>query len=151
MRAVLQRVTSADVRVDGTLVGSIGPGILVLLGVGQDDEEDDALRLARKTSELRIFADEAGRMNRSLLDIGGGALVVSQFTLYGDVRKGRRPSFVKAASPEKAAVLYERFCEALRERGIPVETGRFQAMMAVRLTNDGPVTILLDSEELKRR
>ncbi len=148
MRAVIQRVTQARVLVDGRVTGEIGAGLVVLLGVGQGDTSDSAKYLAEKTATLRIFADDAGKMNRSLVDIGGAALVVSQFTLYGDARGQRRPSFLKAATPELANVLYEVYCANLRALNVRVETGVFQAMMAVELTNDGPVTILLDSEKL---
>ena len=146
MRAILQRVTRAAVDIDADTVGVIGPGLMVLLGVGQDDTEAEAQTLAKKTSELRIFEDEGGRMNRSLLETGGAALVVSQFTLYADTRKGRRPSFVKAAPPDRAVALYEQYVAALRALGIPVETGRFQAKMQVSLVNDGPVTLILDTD-----
>ena len=146
MRAVLQRVSSASVRVDGEVVGAIGPGLLILLGVHQGDAEADAVALAGKSAVLRIFEDEAGKMNRSVIDIGGGALVVSQFTLYADTRKGRRPSFVDAAPPALAVKVYERFVEALAAQGIPVATGRFQAHMEVSLVNDGPVTLILESD-----
>jgi D-tyrosyl-tRNA(Tyr) deacylase len=148
MRAVVQRVSKARVLVDGSVTGEIGAGLVVLLGVGMGDTSDAAKYLAEKTATLRIFADDAGKMNRSLVDIGGAALVVSQFTLYGDARGQRRPSFLKAAPPEEANRLYEEYCAALRALGVRVETGVFQAMMAVELTNDGPVTILLDSEKL---
>jgi D-tyrosyl-tRNA(Tyr) deacylase len=147
MRAVIQRVTRAEVRVDGAVVGSTGPGVLVLLGVGRADDDPVAERLAARVAELRIFADEAGRTNRSLRDIGGGALVVSQFTLYADTRRGRRPGFGDAAPPELAAALYERFCEALEGSGTTVGRGRFGAAMAVELVNDGPFTIWLDTDE----
>jgi D-tyrosyl-tRNA(Tyr) deacylase len=136
------------VLVDGRVTGEIGMGLVVLLGVGKGDTSDMAKYLAEKTATLRIFADDAGKMNRSLLDIGGAALVVSQFTLYGDARGQRRPSFIKAAPPDEANRLYEEYCAALRGLGVRVETGIFQAMMALELTNDGPVTILLDSEKL---
>jgi len=126
-------------------VGAIGPGILVFLGVGQEDAESDSLYLADKIAHLRIFSDAAGAMNLSLMDTGGAALVVSQFTLLGDCRKGRRPSFAHAARPEKAKALYEHFIRVLKEKEIHVETGRFQEMMDVSLINDGPVTLLLDS------
>lgn len=129
------------------VAGEIGPGMVVLLGVGQDDAAADAAYLAEKIAHLRIFDDAEGKMNRSLLDIAGAALVVSQFTLYGDVRRGRRPGFDRAAPPERARELYEEFVAMLRGCGIRVETGVFQARMAVELTNDGPVTILLDSEK----
>ena len=150
MRAVLQRVTHAAVRIDSETVGAIGPGLVVLLGVAQGDGPEEARRLAAKTVELRIFADDEGRFNLSLLDTDGAALVVSQFTLLADVRKGRRPSFVGAAPPEKAAPLVDAFAGALRERGVSVETGRFGAHMLVELENDGPVTIVLDTADLDR-
>jgi D-tyrosyl-tRNA(Tyr) deacylase len=145
MRAVIQRVSSASVTVEGQVVGAIGAGFLVLLGVGEGDAEADADYLAEKTANLRIFEDDAGKMNLSLREIGGGALVVSQFTLYGDARKGRRPSFIAAARPEEANRLYAYFCDRLHALDIPVARGVFQAMMSVALTNEGPVTILLDS------
>ncbi len=145
MRAVVQRVAEASVRVEGAVVGSIGRGLLVLLGVGQGDAEKDAEALAEKVAHLRIFADEAGHMNRSLLDTGGEVLLVSQFTLYGDARKGRRPSFVDAAPPDEANRLYGLFAARLRAAGLRVEEGVFRAMMDVALVNHGPVTILLDS------
>jgi D-tyrosyl-tRNA(Tyr) deacylase len=145
MRAVVQRVKRARVEVKGSVVGTIGPGLLVFLGVGQDDTQKDSLYLADKIAFLRIFPDAAGAMNLSLMDTGGAALVVSQFTLWGDCRKGRRPSFAHAARPEKARDLYEHFIALLKERGIHVETGQFQEMMDVSLLNDGPVTLLLDS------
>jgi D-tyrosyl-tRNA(Tyr) deacylase len=145
MKAVLQRVSEAEVRVDGGIVGKIGPGLLVLLGVGKGDSEAGAEFLAAKISGLRIFSDEAGKMNRSLLETGGALLAVSQFTLYGDCRKGRRPSFDAAAPPDLARALYEHFVEAVRRSGIRVETGVFQAHMEVSLVNDGPVTLLLES------
>ena len=148
MRAVVQRVTQASVSVGGRCTGRIGAGVLILLGVGQEDTERDARTLAEKTVNLRIFDDDKGQMNRSLLDVGGAALVVSQFTLFGDCRKGRRPSYASAAPPEKARPLYEEFVTALRASGVVAETGEFQAMMAVDLTNDGPVTLLLDSRKL---
>src|SRR5262245_13357868 len=147
MRGVVQRVTEARVDVAGQTVGEIGAGLLVLLGVARDDTAEDAEYLAEKITNLRIFDDEQGKMNRSLLDTGGAMFVVSQFTLYGDVRRGRRPSYSDAAEPEKASELYERFVEIVRGHGIRVETGVFQAMMKVSLTNDGPVTILLDSRK----
>ena len=150
MRAVLQRVTRAAVTVDGETGGAIGPGLVVLLGVAQGDGPDEARRLATKIVELRIFADEEGRFNRSLLDSRGEALVVSQFTLLADVRKGRRPSFGDAAPPEDASQLVDVFAQALRGVGVPVETGRFGARMLVELTNDGPVTIVLDTADLDR-
>ncbi len=148
MRAVIQRVSRAKVSVENKIVGEIGQGILILLGVAVEDLETDARYLLEKTLNLRIFEDAAGKMNLSLLDIKGELLVVSQFTLYGDVRKGRRPSFIKAAAPEKAKRLYEFFVSEARKQIERVETGRFQAMMKVELVNDGPVTILLDSEKL---
>jgi D-aminoacyl-tRNA deacylase len=148
MRAVIQRVSSASVTVDGEVVGSIERGFVVLLGVGAEDDAKDIIYLADKVSNLRIFPDGDGKMNLSLLDIAGTALVVSQFTLYGDCRRGRRPSFTEAAPPERADALYEEFVAALSERGVPVETGVFRAMMDVQLVNDGPVTILLDSKRL---
>jgi len=147
MRAVVQRVKRARVIVTGEVVGEIGPGLLVLAGVGQNDTEADADYLADKIAGLRIFDDEAGRMNRAVGEIGGAVLVVSQFTLYGDVRRGKRPSFDAAARPEQARRLYEYFVDKLRAAGLRCETGRFQEMMEVELVNDGPVTILLDSEK----
>ena len=147
MRAVIQRVSRAKVTVAGEVTGEIGMGLLVLLGVGQQDAESSADYLADKTAGLRIFEDDAGKMNRSVVDVGGAVLVVSQFTLYGDVRKGKRPSFDDAARPEKARALYERFVERIRAAGLRCETGRFQEMMQVELVNDGPVTILVDSEK----
>jgi D-tyrosyl-tRNA(Tyr) deacylase len=147
MRAVVQRVKKSSVEVKGETVGAIGPGLLVLLGVGGQDSERDCEYLANKIAYLRIFSDPDGHMNLSLMDTGGAALVVSQFTLWGDCRKGRRPSFVAAARPEKALSLYERFISLLKDRGIPVATGQFQEMMDVHLINDGPVTLLLDSEK----
>ena len=145
MRAVVQRVIEAKVSVAGEVVGEIGQGLLVLLGVARDDSGDDADYLAEKTANLRVFDDEMGKMNRSLLDVGGAMLIVSQFTLYGDVRRGRRPSYAEAAEPEKANALYNYFVDRIRQQGIRVETGVFQAAMQVSLTNDGPVTILVDS------
>jgi D-tyrosyl-tRNA(Tyr) deacylase len=147
MRAVVERVTEARVRIADETVGEIGAGLLVLLGVARDDFQEDADYLADKTINLRIFADEEGKMNLSLLDTNGAMLVVSQFTLCGDARKGRRPSYIDAAEPEKANALYEYFVERVRARGVKVETGVFQAMMKVGLVNDGPVTILLDSKK----
>ena len=149
MRAVLQRVKEAHVTVDDQVVGRIGPGLLVLLGVGKGDTTAGAEYLAAKILGLRIFPDAAGngKMDRSVLDVGGGVLVVSQFTLYAATRKGRRPSFDAAASPETARVMYEYFVRVVRESGASVETGVFQASMAVSLTNDGPVTLILDSAE----
>jgi len=147
LRAVLQRVSGARVRVGDEIVGEIGPGLLVLLGVGQGDGEADALSLAGKTAALRIFADDQGKMNRSVAEAGGSVLVVSQFTLFGDCRRGRRPGFSAAAPPELANRLYLRYAERLRELGLAVATGVFQAEMAVELVNDGPVTLLLDSRK----
>jgi D-tyrosyl-tRNA(Tyr) deacylase len=147
MRAVVQRVSEASVRVGGDVVGRIGRGLLVLLGVGSGDGDADADALADKTVNLRIFPDESGAMNRSLLDAGGQLLVVSQFTLYGDARKGRRPSFLDAAPPEEANRLYRHFMERARAAGVPVEAGVFRASMDVSLVNEGPVTILLDSRK----
>lgn len=148
MRAVVQRVASASVVVDGEVVGQIERGLLVLLGVGTDDADVDAVALAEKITGLRVFEDEAGKMNLALNDVGGQMLVVSQFTLFGDCRKGRRPSFVEAARPEKAELLYETFVAEIRGQGIHVETGRFQTHMDVSLVNDGPVTLLLDSRKV---
>ncbi|HEX6503533.1 MAG TPA: D-aminoacyl-tRNA deacylase [Terriglobales bacterium] len=145
MRAVVQRVSRARVTVDSQVTGEIGPGLLVLLAVGQGDSQAAADYLADKIAGLRIFEDEQGKMNRSVTDVGGAVLAVSQFTLYGDVRRGRRPSFDAAASPEQARQLYEYFVERLRAAGLRCETGKFQEMMNVELVNDGPVTILLDS------
>ncbi len=145
MRAIIQRVSQASVEVEGRVVGAIGAGLLVLLGVGGGDGETEARQLATKTAQLRIFADEAGRFDRSLIDSGGAALVVSQFTLYADTRKGRRPSFTDAAPPEIAAPLVEVYAAALRGLGVPVESGVFGASMRVALVNEGPVTISLDS------
>jgi D-tyrosyl-tRNA(Tyr) deacylase len=147
MRAVIQRVSQAKVTVDGETVGEIGKGVLIFLGVSHDDSEKEAVYLLDKTLSLRIFEDKTGKMNLSLLDVKGELLVVSQFTLYGDVRKGRRPSFIKAAAPEKASTLYNFFVSQAREQIEKVATGQFQAMMDVKLVNDGPVTILLDSEK----
>lgn len=146
MRAVLQRVQHAQVVVDGNVVGKIGHGFLVLLGVGKADTEDDARYLAGKIAGMRIFSDAEGKFNLALADIGGAVLLVSQFTLYADTRKGRRPSFIDAALPEPAEALVERCAHYLREAGIAVESGKFGAHMEVSLLNDGPVTILLDSE-----
>jgi D-tyrosyl-tRNA(Tyr) deacylase len=143
MRAVVQRVAEAAVTVDGATVGQIGPGLVVLLGVAHDDDAAMAAALAGKVARLRIFEDEAGQMNRSVLDTGGAVLAVSQFTLLGDTRKGNRPSFIAAARPEAAEPLYERFVAALRELGVEVATGRFRTAMRVALVNDGPVTIIL--------
>ena len=145
MRAVLQRVTHARVLVEGKVAGEIGAGLLVLLGVGKEDTPATAAHLAEKTAQLRIFNDAQGKMNISLLEIGGAALVVSQFTLYGDTSRGRRPAFVDAAPPAEAKQLYEEYVRCLQVAGVRVETGVFQAHMEVELVNDGPVTILLDS------
>jgi len=147
MRVVAQRVSRAKVLVGGDVRGEIGAGLMILLGVGREDTAGVAAMLAGKTANLRVFEDDNGKMNLSLLDVKGAALVVSQFTLYGDARGGRRPSFIAAAPPEQAKALYEEFCEALRKLGVPVATGTFQAMMSVELVNEGPVTILLDSEK----
>ena len=147
MRAVLQRVSHARVLVDGRVTGEIAAGLVILLGVGQGDSTEAAAYLAEKTAHLRIFDDDQGKMNRSLLDVGGAALVVSQFTLYGDARGQRRPSFIRAAPPEEGKRLYEEFVRALRALGVRVETGVFQARMSVELSDDGPVTLLLDSEK----
>jgi D-tyrosyl-tRNA(Tyr) deacylase len=148
VRALVQRVSSASVRVGGELVGEIGTGLVVLLGVGEGDGSEEGARLADKVSRLRVFDGEengkAGRMDRSLLDLGGSALCISQFTLYGDTRRGLRPSFTGAAEPERAERLYEEFCEALEARGVHVERGRFGARMSVALVNEGPVTLLVE-------
>lgn len=148
MRCVIQRVSQASVVVEGKTVGAIGVGMVILLGIGDGDADDDIAYLTEKIAHLRIFPDDVSRMNRSLMDIGGGALIVSQFTLYGDCRKGRRPDFTKAAKPEIARDLYERFCDALAAKGIPVQRGVFQAHMDVSLVNDGPVTLFLDSSRI---
>jgi len=145
MRAVVQRVSRANVSVDEKITGEIGPGLLVLLGVGRGDTETDATYLAEKIAGLRVFEDAEGKMNRSVVDTGGSVLTVSQFTLYGDVRRGKRPSFDDAAPPDEARRLYEFFVERMRALGLRCETGRFQEMMRVELVNEGPVTILLDS------
>ena len=145
MRAVVQRVSRAKVTINEWISGEIGHGLLVLLGVGHEDSESDATYLADKTTGLRIFEDYDGKMNRSVIDVSGSVLVVSQFTLYGDVRRGKRPSFDAAAHPEQARRLYEFFVERIRSVGLRCETGRFQEMMQVELVNEGPVTILLDS------
>lgn len=145
MRACVQRVSEASVSVDGSVVGQIGPGLLVLLGVALGDTQADAQQLANKIAGLRVFEDDAGKMNRALGETGGAMLVVSQFTLLGDCRKGRRPNFTGAAPPELAGQLYEVFVEQLRSAGIHVQTGRFRQHMQVALVNDGPVTLLLDS------
>ncbi len=148
MRAVIQRVTSAAVRVDGHVVGEIEHGFLVLLGIAHADGDEEALYLARKIAGLRVFEDNDGKMNLALGDVGGSVLAVSQFTLYGDVRKGRRPSFVDAARPEHAEPLYQRFCRMLAAEGVAVQQGVFQAHMEVSLVNDGPVTIWMDTAQL---
>jgi len=147
MRAVVQRVSKAKVTVDGEITGQIGIGLLVLLGVGDSDQEADAEYCAEKICGLRIFEDEDGKMNRSIVEVGGKILAVSQFTLYGDVRRGKRPSFDAAAPPEQARRLYEYFLERIRSAGVQCETGRFQEMMQVELVNRGPVTILIDSKK----
>jgi D-tyrosyl-tRNA(Tyr) deacylase len=147
MRAVIQRVKSAQVCVDGRVTGKVGNGLLVLIGIGRGDGESDLSFLASKIPELRIFEDESGKFNLSLKEVGGEMLIVSQFTLYGDCRKGRRPSFTEAEEPTIAKNLYEQFILKLRGQGIPVQTGEFQAKMEVHLINDGPVTLLLDSRQ----
>ena len=147
MRALIQRVSSARVRVEGEITGEIGPGLLVLLGIGHGDGEAEVRLLAEKMINLRIFEDDQGKMNRSLLEVNGAVLVISQFTLYAECRKGRRPNFLAAAPPEQSAELYERFIAALRAREIMVATGRFGTEMEVELVNDGPVTIMLDSAD----
>ncbi|HKI11492.1 MAG TPA: D-aminoacyl-tRNA deacylase [Candidatus Acidoferrum sp.] len=147
MRMVVQRVSRAKVTVEGRVTGEIGAGLMILLGVGKEDTPAVAAAMAEKASNLRIFEDEQGKMNRSLRDVKGEALVVSQFTLYGDARGQRRPSFISAAPPELARKLYEEFCELLRGLGVNVGTGIFQAMMSVELVNEGPVTILIDSDK----
>jgi len=148
VRAVVQRVSRAEVRVEGRVSGAIGRGLLVLLGVGREDSESDARLLAEKVAGLRVFEDADHKMNLAVGDVGGAVLVVSQFTLLGDARKGNRPSFMDAAAPSAASPLYDGFCALLRERKLPVATGVFQAHMDVELVNDGPVTILLDSRRL---
>ena len=148
MRAVIQRVTEASVTIEGEIVGKIGQGFLVLIGVEEGDGENDFKYMSTKVPNLRIFEDENGKMNRSLLDVGGQILAVSQFTLLGDARSSRRPSFIQAARPETANPMYERLVEAWRAQGIHVETGRFGADMKVSLINDGPVTIMMDSHKL---
>ena len=146
MRVIVQRVSKASVTVDGEVTGAIGPGLLCLVGIGEGDTEEDARWLAHKTANLRIFADQDDRMNLSVKDIGGAILVVSQFTLYADTRKGFRPSFVGAAPPEIAEPLVDLYTDAIREEDVPVETGIFGAMMQVSLENDGPVTIILERD-----
>jgi D-tyrosyl-tRNA(Tyr) deacylase len=148
VKVLLQRVSRAEVRVSGRPVGAIGRGLLVFVGVERGDVDQEVVRLADRTAELRVFPDDADRMNRSVEEVGGECLVVSQFTLAGSTRRGRRPSFDAAAPPEEAQVLYERFVSRLRERGLPVATGNFRAMMEVELVNDGPVTLLLDGKEV---
>lgn len=150
MRALIQRVTEARVTVESIVVGAIDAGYLILLGVGQDDTPAEATQLAEKIVNLRLFSDEAGKFNHSLLEVGGAALVVSQFTLFADTRKGRRPSFVQAAAPDLAVPLIDQFCAALRSHGVTVATGRFGASMQVHLVNDGPVTIWLDTADALR-
>ena len=150
MRALVQRVSHASVTIDGVVHGKIGQGFLVLLGITDGDTEDDAVYLADKTVKMRAFTDENDKMNRSLADVGGGLLIVSQFTLYGDCRKGNRPSFTGAARPETAIPLYEAFIARCRESGLPVETGEFGADMKVELLNDGPVTLWMDTKDMRR-
>lgn len=150
MRALIQRVSEASVTVDGQVTGAISEGFLVFLGITHTDGEPETAYLARKIAGLRVFEDDAGKMNRALADVDGSVLAVSQFTLYGNTRKGRRPSFIDAARPEQAEPLYQRFCELLRAEGVRVETGVFQAEMKVGLINDGPVTLWLDTAELMR-
>ena len=147
MRCVVQKVTEASVRVDGETVGQIGPGFMILIGVSTEDTEADVRYMAEKVPNLRIFEDDAGKLNRSLLDVGADILAVSQFTLFGDTRGQRRPGFTRAARPEQAEALYTKLVEAWREKGIRVETGRFRTEMQVSLINDGPCTILMDSEK----
>ncbi len=150
MRALVQRVTSASVWIDGAETGRIGPGLVVLLGVADGDDEADARYLVDKVANLRIFADDQGRFNHSALDVAAGLLLVSQFTLYADTRRGRRPDFTRAADPDTANALYQQAVRMFRETGLPVATGQFQAYMQVKLENDGPVTILLDSADRGR-
>ena len=150
MRIVIQRVSEAAVTVDGEIIARIGRGLLLLVGVGVGDDEADARKLAQKCAEMRIFSDEEGRFNLSLIDVGGAALAVSQFTLLADVRRGRRPSFEGAAPPENAQPVFDAFVEALRASGVAAETGRFGAKMRVALVNEGPVSIVLDSTDLER-
>jgi D-tyrosyl-tRNA(Tyr) deacylase len=146
MRALIQRVSRARVLIEGETVGEISRGLLVLVGITHDDTPEQAKWLAEKTASLRIFADDEGKMNRDVVEAGGAMLIVSQFTLYGDARKGRRPSFVAAAGPDQAIPLYEAFVNAVKALGIPTATGRFGAMMQVELVNDGPVTLMVDSK-----
>ncbi|NLJ58973.1 MAG: D-tyrosyl-tRNA(Tyr) deacylase [Tissierellia bacterium] len=148
MRAVVQRVESANVKVDNVVIGEIEDGILLLLGIEEDDNEKDLEYMSEKIPNLRIFEDEDGKMNKSLIDVGGSILVISQFTLLGDARKGRRPSFTTAAAPTKAIPIYERFINNMKEKNIRTEAGKFGAEMKVQLINDGPVTILLDSKKI---
>ena len=150
MRALVQRVTQASVSVDGEAVGEIGPGLVVLLGIAQEDGEEEARYLVHKITNLRVFPDEEGRFNRSALECRAEFLVISQFTLYGDTRRGRRPSFVRAAPPEQAEALFTRTLELFKATGLKVETGRFQAHMLVDICNDGPVTLMLDSADRER-
>ena len=147
MRCVVQRVTEASVTVNGETVGAVGPGLMVLIGVSTEDTDTELKYMADKVPNLRIFDDENGVMNRSVIDVGGSILAVSQFTLYGDARGGRRPSYIRAAKPDEANAMYERLVAAWRAKGIHVETGRFRTEMKVSLVNDGPVTILIDSEK----
>jgi D-aminoacyl-tRNA deacylase len=147
MRAVVQRVSRARVTAENSVTGEITAGLVILVGVGRNDTSAVAVSMAEKIANLRIFQDDEGKMNRSLLDVGGNALVISQFTLYGDARGQRRPSFIAAAPPEQAKNLYEEFCKSLRKLGVTLATGVFQAMMSVELVNEGPVTILLDSDK----
>ena len=148
MRAVVQRVSEASVSVDGNVTGAVGVGLCVLVGFGQGDTDSDAEWMADKVVDLRIFEDEQGKMNRSVVEVGGGVLAISQFTLFGDARKGTRPGFVDAARPEVAQPLYARFCDRVRARGLQVGEGVFRATMQVRIVNEGPVTLLLDSKKL---
>jgi len=150
LRALVQRVSDASVSIDEEVVGSIGPGLVVLVGVSHDDGEEEARHIVDKVANLRIFNDDEGRINRSALDIGAEFLIVSQFTLYGDTRKGRRPSFVDAAPPDHAEAVFQRTVEIFRETGLTVETGRFQAYMMVSIRNDGPFTIMLDTDDRRR-
>jgi D-aminoacyl-tRNA deacylase len=145
VRLVVQRVSGSEVRVDGRVVASGGPGVLILVGIGVDDAEDEPAKMAEKVYHLRIFEDDEGKMNRSLADVGGDAVVVSQFTLYGDTSRGRRPSWIKAAPPDVAEARIERFAAALASLGVPVQTGEFRAHMEVELVNDGPVTLILET------
>ena len=151
MRALVQRVSQASVSIDGETVGSIGAGLVVLVGIGQGDDEEDAAYVVNKTANLRIFSDDAGKFDRSALDIDAELLVVSQFTLYADTRRGRRPSFSEAMPPEPATALFERTLRLFEQTGLKVRTGRFQASMLVSIQNDGPVTIMIDSADRMRR